>query len=267
MKRDFDVLVAGGGMVGAGCAALLGAYRPTSSLRVAILEPKPACLPAADEPLDLRVSALSRASQRVVERAGAWPAILERGASPYQRMTVWDKVGSPEGDGSISFDAASLGEPDLGHIVENRTLQAALTDRAVAHGVTLLRTGVAALELDVNAATLTTTEGRRLSAALVIAADGGNSVVRRLAGIETQGWEYGQHAVVTHLRPSRSHRETAWQRFLPTGPLALLPLADGRVSLVWSTTPERAAELVALSDDDFADAVTEASAAVLGRLI
>jgi 2-octaprenylphenol hydroxylase len=267
MKRDFDVLVAGGGMVGAGCAALLGAYPPTSSLRVAILEPKPARLPAADEPLDLRVSALSRASQRVVERAGAWPAMLERGASPYQRMTVWDKVGSPEGEGSISFDAASLGEPDLGHIVENRTLQAALTDRAVAHGVTLLRTGVAALELDVNAATLTTTEGRLLSAALVIAADGGNSVVRRLAGIETQGWEYGQHAVVTHLRPSRSHRETAWQRFLPTGPLALLPLADGRVSLVWSTTPERAAELVALSDDDFADAVTEASAGVLGRLV
>jgi len=267
MKHDFDVVVAGGGMVGAGCAALFGAYRPTSALRVAMLEPRPASLPAPDEPLELRVSALSRASQRLVERAGAWQAVVERGASPYQRMVVWDKVGTPAGEGSITFEAADLGEPDLGHIVENRTVQAALAARAVAHGVTLLRTGVSALDLGPEAATVTTTEGRRLSAALVVAADGGNSPVRRFAGIETQGWDYGQHAVVTHLRPSRPHQETAWQRFLPTGPLALLPLSDGRVSLVWSTLPERAAELLAMSSDEFAEAVTEASAGALGRLV
>jgi 2-octaprenylphenol hydroxylase len=266
MKHDFDVLVVGGGMVGAGCAALLGAFQPTSALRVAMLEPKPASLPAQGEPLALRVSALSRASQRVLERAGAWQAIIERGAAPYQRMVVWDKVGRPEGEGSLCFEAAGLGEPDLGHIVENRTVQAALTGRAVAHGVTLLRSGVAALDTGAEAATVTTTEGRRLSAALVVAADGGRSAVRTLAGIETQGWDYGQHAVVTHLRPARPHVETAWQRFLPTGPLALLPLADGRVSLVWSTSPERAAELVALPEDGFAEAVTEASGGVLGRL-
>ena len=267
MKHDFDVIVAGGGMVGAGGAALLASFPATSSLRVAMLEPKPAGPPAPGEPLDLRVSALSRASQRVVERTGAWGAVQQRGASPYQRMVVWDKVGSPGGEGSICFDAAELGEPDLGHIVENRGVQAALTERAVAHGVTLLRAGVSALDLDQDAARLTTTEGRRLSSALLIAADGGHSAVRRLAGIETQGWEYGQHAVVTHLQPAQPHRETAWQRFLPTGPLALLPLADGRVSLVWSTLPERAAELVAAPEEDFAEAVTEASARVLGRLV
>jgi len=266
MKRDFDVVVVGGGMVGAGLAASLGAYRPTSSLRVAMLEPRPAALPAQEEPLDLRVSALSRASQRLIERAGAWPAVVARGASAYQRMVVWDKVGRPEGEGCIRFEAADLGEPDLGHIVENRAVQAALTERAIAHGVTLLRAGVSALDLEGGAASVTTTEGRRLSAALVVAADGGHSPVRRLAGIETQGWEYGQHAVVTHLQPERPHDETAWQRFLPTGPLALLPLADGRVSLVWSTVPERAAELVALPDEAFAEAVTGASAGVLGRL-
>jgi len=267
MKHDFDVIVVGGGMVGAGCAALFGAFGPTSALRVAMLEPRPASAPARDEPLGLRVSALSRASQRLVERAGAWPAVLERGASPYQRMVVWDKVGSPAGEGSITFEAADLGEPDLGHIVENRTVQAALTSRAIGHGVTLLRAGVSALDLGAEAATVTTSEGRRLSAALVVAADGGNSQVRRLAGIETQGWDYGQHAVVTHLMPAQPHCETAWQRFLPTGPLALLPLSDGRVSLVWSTVPDRAAELVAMSDEDFAGAVTEASAGVLGRLV
>ena len=267
MRHDFDVVIVGGGMVGAGCAALLGAYAPTAALRVGMLEPRPVTPPAPDEPVELRVSALSRASQRLIERAGAWQEVLARGASPYQRMVVWDKVGSPAGQGSITFEAADLGEPDLGHIVENRTVQAALTARAVAHGVTLLRSGVSALDLGAGAATVTTTEGRRLSAALVVAADGGNSAVRRLAGIETQGWDYGQHAVVTHLRPSQPHRETAWQRFLPTGPLALLPLSDGRVSLVWSTLPERAAELVAMTSEEFADAVTESSAGVLGRLV
>ena len=267
MKRDFDVIVVGGGMVGAACAAIFGAYGPTTSLRVALLEPRPATMPGAGEPLDLRVSALSRASQRLLERAGAWPRVAERGAAAYQRMVVWDERGTPDGAGSIRFDAASLGEPDLGHIVENRAIQAALTERAVAHGVTLLRAGVDAISTGGEAAVVATTEARRLGAALVVAADGGDSAVRRLAGIDTRGWDYGQHAVVAHLRPERPHADTAWQRFLATGPLALLPLADGRVSLVWSTTPERAAGLAGLDDPAFGAEVTAASAAVLGALV
>jgi 2-octaprenylphenol hydroxylase len=266
MKRDFDLIVAGGGMVGAGLAALVGAYRPTEGLRVALLEPRPVAMPAAEEPFDLRVSALSRASQRLLERSGAWPRVVERGATPYQRMVVWDELGSPGSQGSIEFDAAELGEPDLGHIVENRAVQAALLERAAVRGVTLLRAGVAGLEPGTDAISVVTTEGRRLTAALVVAADGGDSAVRKLAGIDTRGWDYGQHAVVAHLQPQKAHADTAWQRFLPTGPLALLPLADGRVSLVWSTTSGRAAELAALDDDSFAAEVTDASAAALGRL-
>ena len=267
MKRDFDVVVAGGGMVGAACAALFGSYEPTSALRVAMLEPDPAIPPAAGEPLDLRVSALSRASQRLAERAGAWPQVVARGAAGYQRMVVWDERGEADGPGSIRFDAARLGQPDLGHIVENRSLQAALTARAVAHGVTLLRAGVAAMQTDQEAVTLTTTGGRRLAAGLVVAADGGDSALRRMAGIDTRGWDYGQRAVVAHLQPVRSHADTAWQRFLSTGPLALLPLADGRVSLVWSTTPERADALLAMDEGAFGEAVEAASAGVLGRLV
>lgn len=267
MKRDFDVVVAGGGMVGAACAALFGSYEPTSALRVAMLEPQPAIPPAAGEPLDLRVSALSRASQRLAERAGAWPQVLARGAAGYQRMVVWDERGEADGSGSIRFDAARLGQPDLGHIVENRSLQAALTARAVAHGVTLLHAGVTAMQTDQEAATLTTTGGRRLAAGLVVAADGGDSALRRMAGIDTRGWDYGQRAVVAHLQPARSHADTAWQRFLSTGPLALLPLADGRVSLVWSTTPERADALLAMDEAAFGEAVEAASAGVLGRLV
>ena len=266
IKRDFDVVIVGGGMVGAACAALFGAYAPTASLRVAMLEPRPAPFPLAGDALDLRVSAVSRASQRLLERTGAWARIKERGAAAYQRMVVWDELGSPDGQGSVRFDAADLGEPDLGHIVENRSVQAALTERAVTQGVTLMRAGVSALQPAEDAMTVVTSGDRRLTAALVVAADGGDSAVRRLAGIDTRGWDYGQHAVVAHLAPERAHADTAWQRFLATGPLALLPLADGRVSLVWSTTPDRAEALVAFEDAGFAAAVTDASASVLGAL-
>jgi len=106
-----------------------------------------------------------------------------------------------------------------------------------------------------------------LRARLLVGADGARSRVREHAGIRTSGWSYEQKGIVATVRTELPHRETAWQRFLPTGPLALLPLSDGRVSLVWSTSPERAAELVAMTSDEFAQAVTEASAGVLGRLV
>jgi 2-octaprenylphenol hydroxylase len=166
MKRDFDVIVVGGGMVGAGFAALLAAYGPTGGLKVAMLEPRPAAHPSEGEPFDLRVSALSRASQRLLQRTSAWPRVLRRGAAPYQRMVVWDEQGTPGGRDSICFDAAQLGEPDLGHIVENRSVQAALAERATACGVSLLRAGVAELVPGREAMTVVTTEGRRLTAAI-----------------------------------------------------------------------------------------------------
>ena len=266
MKRDFDLLIVGGAMAGAGAAALLATNPGTAALRIALLEPKPTAAPAAGEPLDLRVSALSRASQRLLELTGAWPAVVARGAAAYQRMVVWEEHATPEGPGALHFDAAELGEPDLGHIVENRAVQAALLERAMAAGVVLLRAGFASLASGADAIQVATTDGRKYSAALVIGADGSDSALRDQAGITTRGWDYGQRAVVTHLSCERTHRDTAWQRFLDTGPLALLPLADGRVSLVWSTTPAIAEELVKCSEGEFAGRVTSASADVLGRL-
>jgi 2-octaprenylphenol hydroxylase len=113
---------------------------------------------------------------------------------------------------------------------------------------------------------VTLEDRRRLSCQFVVGADGGQSVARRLAGIGREGWEYGQTAVVAHLSPEHPHRQTAWQRFLPTGPIALLPLADGRVSLVWTTTPEEAVELHATTAEEFSRRVSEASDHALGRL-
>lgn len=266
MKRDFDVVVVGGAMAGAGAAALLAATPATEGLRIALVEPRPATPPAADAPLDLRVSALSRASQQLLERAGAWPAVVAR-AAPYQRMVVWEERQDPDGPEALAFDAAELGEPDLGHIGENRSIQAALTARAEAQGVVLLRADFATLEAARDAVRLSLGDGREFRTGLVVGADGADSAVRRQAGIETRGRDYAQRAVVAHLASERPHAATARQRFLDTGPLALLPLADGRSSLVWSTTPELADQLTHCPDAEFADRVTEASANVLGRLV
>jgi 2-octaprenylphenol hydroxylase len=266
MKADFDVVVVGGAMAGAGTAALLAATPATAGLRIALVEPRPATLPAADSPMDLRVSALSRASQQLLERTGAWPAVAARAAA-YQRMVIWEERQDPAGPDALVFDAAELGEPDLGHIGENRSIQAALTARADAQGVVLLRAELATLEVTRDAVRIALGDGREFRAGLVVGADGADSGVRRHAGIDTRGWDYDQRAVVAHLASEVPHGATARQRFLDTGPLALLPLADGRSSLVWSTLPEQADELVQCPEDAFADRVTAASAGVLGRLV
>ena len=266
MKRDFDLLVVGGAMAGAGVAALFASNPRTATLRIALLEPRPATAPAAAEPLGLRVSALSRTSRRLLEFTGAWPAVVARGVAAYRRMVVWEERTSPDGPGALHFDAADLGEAELGHIAENRAVQSALLERALAAGVVLLRTGLSSLVPGDDAGRVGTTDGREFSATLVIGADGGDSAVRSHAGIATRCRDYEQCAVVTHLSCERGHRDTAWQRFLDTGPLALLPLADGRVSLVWSTEPALAGELVDCPEGEFAERVTAASANVLGRL-
>ncbi len=265
MKRDFDVVVVGGAMAGAGSAALLAATPATAGLRIALVEPRPVPAPAADAPLDIRVSALSRASQQLLERTGAWAAVAARAAA-YRRMVIWEERQKADGPDALVFDAAELGEPDLGHIGENRALQAALAGRAEALGVVPLRADFATLETARDGVRVGLADGREFRTGLVVGADGAESAVRRAAGIGTRGWDYGQRAVVAHLDCEKSHGATAWQRFLDTGPLALLPLGAGRVSLVWSTLPEEAEALVHCPDAEFAERVTAASDGVLGHL-
>jgi 2-octaprenylphenol hydroxylase len=179
-------------------------------------------------------------------------------------MRVWDAVGG----GSIHFDSAELGEPDLGHIVENRVTQLALWERLErAQEVTLLcpaELNEVALEPD--RAVLDLADGQRLHASLLVGADGRDSWVRDRLGIATQGWLYDQHAIVANVQVQDRHRETAWQRFLPTGPLAFLPLLDGRCSIVWSLTQARAQELQALDEEGFRRALEDAFESRLGRI-
>jgi 2-octaprenylphenol hydroxylase len=264
-RREFDVVVVGGGMVGAALAALLVTQPATRALKVAILEPRPVDPPLAHEPLDLRVSALSRASEAILRTVGAWPRLAERSPCAYERMRVWDARDAYDGPHALEFDAAELGEPDLGHIAENRAIAAALLEQATRHGAALLNAALEGVELEPDVARAVTAD-RRFTCGLIVAADGADSPARGFAGLGGEFHAYPQSAVVAHLRPERSHEGVARQRFLPDGPLALLPLADGRVSLVWSTRPAEAEELVGLDDDAFAARVTTASDGALGAL-
>ena len=269
MKTGFHLLVVGGGMVGACLAALASANRHFADLRIAVLEAQPPSMPPPETPgdVDLRVSAISRASERILTEIGAWPLIAPRHRSSYEDMIVWDAAGRARGPGSIHFAASESGEPNLGHIVENRRVLWSIYDSPVFRNrVTLLRGELAGLEFDDQQATAILSDGRRIDASLIVGSDGSGSVSRKLAGIETDGWDYDQRAFVTHVRTQHSHQRTAWQRFLPAGPIAFLPLADGRSSIVWSTTPDHAERLVADPADQVGRQLSAALDGVLGTV-
>jgi 2-octaprenylphenol hydroxylase len=256
----FDLVVVGGGMVGAAFALACSG----KGLTIAVVESRPPQRTWPAGQVDLRVSALSRASQRLLSRLGAWDRMVELGVSPYRQMHVWDAVGG----GSIHFDAADLGEPDLGHIVENRVIQLALWERLErCPDLTLVcPASVSDLEATPAGRRLLLADGRALDARLLVAADGRDSLIRALAQIPTQGWDYDQRAIVATVTPTEWHQETAWQRFLPTGPLGFLPLADGRCSIVWSASGARADELLEMDTEAFSTALTSASEGRLGQV-
>ena len=266
LRADADVLIVGGGLVGACLAALLARQGTVAPPRIAVLEPRLPKRPGPADDVDLRVSAVSRASQRILTACGVWEALHAERASPYERMRVWDAASRPDAASAIRFDCASAGEPDLGHIVENRRMQWALMEQARASGVVILETGIKSLAPGKSGIAVELQNGARLQAALVVAADGAESPTRQQMGIATTTTEQGR-AVVTHIATARSHERTAWQRFLPSGPIALLPLHDGRSSIVWSATDEHAQELMALDEERFCLAVEEATDGVLGSVL
>jgi 2-octaprenylphenol hydroxylase len=164
-----------------------------------------------DQQLDLRVSALSRASERILAAAQAWGAI-EPYASPYERMVVWDAASTHDRPDALRFSAAETAEPNLGHIVENLRIQWALHESPGLRGVTQIRSGLSELECDDDSARVVLEDGRRLSCQLVVGADGGQSVARKLAGIGRAGWDYEQTAIVAHLETAQSQRGSSPRR-------------------------------------------------------
>ncbi len=266
MEMRADVLIVGAGMVGSALALAL----KDSGLEVLLLDGSPLSVKpfdpqAAFEP---RVSALSAASQRILERLGVWDGISARRASPYRDMQVWDGSGT----GQIHFSAASVHAEVLGHIVENRVVQDALLERLHDCDMGLLANArLEQMRRSGDDWLLTLADGRKLRAPLVIAADGANSAVRRLAGCATREWDYLHHAIVTSVRSSQPHQMTAWQRFTDDGPLAFLPLErDGQqdwCSIVWSTTPEQAQRLMLLEEEAFCRELERAFEGRLGTVL
>ena len=246
-----DLIIVGAGMVGSALALAL----QHSGLQILLLDGGPLSVKPFDQSaaFEPRVSALSAASQRILERLGAWDGIAARRTSPYGEMQVWDGSGT----GQVHFSAASVHAEVLGHIVENRVVQDGLLDALYEADLGLLPGArLEQLRRSGDDWLLTLTDGRELRAPLVIAADGANSAVRRLAGCATREWDYLHHAIVTSVRCSKPHQQTAWQRFTDDGPLAFLPLAKADdaehwCSIVWSTTPAEAERLMALDDAAF----------------
>lgn len=254
---DADILIAGGGPVGLAAAASLA----QAGFRVRLFER--ASRPPAFDPgrMDARVYALSPASLALLDRLGAGPILRRHRSSPYRAMQVWQAEPSQ----ALRFQAAEAGQDWLGSIVEHGALAAALTE-ALPAAVARFDCGIAGVEIDEDGVRLRLDGGELLRGRLLVAADGPESPLRSQLALPAVGWGYDQQALVCHLQPERGHAQTAWQRFLASGPLALLPLADGRVSLVWSCDTALAEQLLALSDAEFSLRVSSASQHCLGAL-
>lgn len=254
--KTYDVAIVGGGMVGLATAIGLA----NADLNVVVIDA--GTTQAVSGKPKLRVSAINKASQQLLENLGAWQYLDDNRVSPYQKMSVWDK----DGLGKIEFDAHSISEAYLGSIIENDAISYALAKRAseISNITHIENQRLERVAFGEREAWLTLANGDNVSAAVVVAADGANSWVRQQCSIPLTFWDYGHHAIVATVRTELAHDATARQAFLPGGPLAMLPLYDDNLcSIVWSVSPDQAEQLLVLDDIEFGKALT---AALDGRL-
>jgi 2-octaprenyl-3-methyl-6-methoxy-1,4-benzoquinol hydroxylase len=259
MKENFDVVIVGGGMVGAAVACSLGG----SSLKVAVIESSPPLPYTEDQPHDLRVSALSIASKNILETIGAWEGILNRRVCPFRRMRVWETAGDTE------FCSDDIGHAALGYIVENRITQLALLDRLQAFDNIELICPVGIKKILYATGQTSEVElenGRVLSAKLIVAADGGQSRVRQTVGLGVTSWDYKQHALVIYIETAYGQQDITWQRFLASGPQAFLPLTGNYGSIVWYNSPDEVNRLKMLSYDALKEQLVAAFPDCLGEV-
>jgi len=251
MNQSLEVAVVGAGPIGLAAALLLAKRAGVAPERIAVIDrriPAPSDIRAL--PVDLRVFALSRASEKILRAADAWQDVAAVRAAPYERMQVWHADVPPHGGDALVFDAAEIGERDLGVIAENNVLQAALLAAARRAGVRLVQGELTALERERGAMVLRTPDAQ-FQVRLVIGADGAQSRVRELAGLFARRTDYGQLAIVAMVGTAKPHQHTAWQRFLGDGTLAFLPLANGLSSIVWSVPTARAEKLLVAAPHEF----------------
>lgn len=284
--QDYDVVVVGSGIVGATTALILA---KNTSLKIAILEANDLSVSWDANSYDHRVSAISASSQKIFQNLNIWQAMTQKRVSAYTHMRVWDV----EENAEIKFDCADVNEQELGFIVEDSIMRSSLLEEMRKYGnIELLFSrklvsisampsssiipsssvmpAQAGIQLTTNV--MPAQAGIQLTAEvintkLLIAADGANSYVRDLAGIQLKTWDYEHTAIVATVETELSHQKTAMQQFLTTGPLAFLPLNDANTSsIVWSASHAHAKELMALSDEEFRHALSNAFNNKLGQI-
>jgi 2-octaprenyl-6-methoxyphenol hydroxylase len=260
--QAFDVAIAGGGMVGASLAVALAPL----GLRIALIEAVPhgdASQPSFDE----RTTALSNGSRRILEALGVWSGVSSL-ATPIRKIHVSDQGRF----GFARIDAAEQGLTAMGYVVPNRALGTALWSRLQAHANVHVHcpAQVSRIQGGAHAVTLEIAQGEgsaRLDAKLVVAADGVQSAVRSAFGVDAQSRDYEQTAVITTVLPQRFHDHVAYERFTGSGPLALLPLEDGRCTLVLTLNRATAESAMAWSDEEFLAEVQRRFGFRLGRFL
>ncbi len=262
MVKQYDIIIVGAGMVGATLAC--GLAEEAENLKIAVIDANAPDLDWDSDGYDMRVSAITRASQTLFKNIGVWDSITNQRANPYRDMFVWDAGGK----GELHFDSADMGEADLGHIIENRVIVKALRQRiAELPQIELFCPAqLESIEFNKDKTDLTLKDKTKLSASLIVGADGTRSWLRQQADIAIKGWDFDQAALVTTVKTEKHHQDTAWQRFLSTGPLAFLPLSDGYSSIVWSTSPDEAKRLSGISESEFALELEQAFASKLGKI-
>lgn len=259
MSQTADIVIVGGGLVGLTLASLCA----RENLTVVVVEQRKP-IDWQVERIDLRCVAISKHSQQLFETIGIWDQIKR--VSPYTQMRVWDA----QGYGEILFQAQEVGETTLGHIIENGLLLDALWKRVESDP--LIRIVVedkpVSIHVEPGEAILELSSGQSFRCCLLVGAEGKHSWVRSTSGIALERRPYEQTAVVATVQTERAHENTAWQRFLKTGPIAFLPLIDShQCSIVWSTTPAEADRLVALASSDFQSECSKALDYRLGKVL
>jgi len=261
--RQADIIVSGGGMVGLslGLALAQGGFRTV----VADAAPLAAQL---DEKFDGRVSALAYASIRMVRALGAWAA-MEAHAQPIREILVTDGApGRAASPFSLHFDAGEVGSPELGAIVENRHIRAALQARALSEkNLTLIApAAVKSVAVEAGGVSAELANGETVKAAVAVAADGRVSPLREAMGIKTIGWSYPQTGIVATVEHEKPHNGVAYEHFLPAGPFAILPITGNRSSLVWTEEKTKAPALLALDEARFNEELAKRFGAHLGAV-
>lgn len=262
-QQDFDIVIVGAGIVGLSFALEL----VNTDFSVAIVERNP--LDAITDKADCRVSAINRFALQRFQKAGVWQSSLAKRVCAFEKMFVWDQTGA----GQIQFDSAEMGVSELGAIIENNVLQKMLLDvvQAADNVTYYCPEEITAIDYQPSSAqgksTVMLSSGKQLSASLLVGADGVNSKVREIAQIQRSHESYQQQGLVCNVQTSESHQNTAWQCFMPSGPLALLPLYNGGSSIVWSLDEKQGVDTMALDDAAFKSALAEASEYKLGEIL